>query len=293
MEDVKKINLDVNEELDNTPKFVALTATFTALVFIATAVFSLGITSGGYFNFGESMIYLASLVGGPFVGMIAGGFGSSLADMILGYGIFAPGTFVIKGLEGFIVGYIFLKIKNLKLSQLKIVFYVFGFLIVSFAIILTTPPLFDVFFKFDFSKLNLILNNIGSNTFSIGITIFIPNLSGFEKIILSYEFTGMLLILFTLIFTISIFYLNYKYAEKSKMIVSCALGGLVIIFGYFIYELINIKFGEYSIGLGWSVGQALSEVPVNISQVIIGIAIAVPTLMYLIKIGIFEDEVEN
>ncbi|MFQ5950630.1 MAG: ECF transporter S component, partial [Candidatus Geothermarchaeales archaeon] len=87
--------------------FVSLSAVFTGVVFAATVVFSLFIPgSGGFFNIGESGVYLAALVAGPYVGSVAGGIGSMLADLFLGFPAFAPGTLVIKGAEGFVVGYL-------------------------------------------------------------------------------------------------------------------------------------------------------------------------------------------
>ena len=41
---------------------------------------------------------------GRFVGGLAGGIGSAIADIITGYGYFAPYTLIIKGLEGFLAG---------------------------------------------------------------------------------------------------------------------------------------------------------------------------------------------
>ena len=49
---------------------------------------------------------ICGLLFGPFIGSLSGGIGSSLADILLGYTIYAPGTFIIKGLEGFLVGII-------------------------------------------------------------------------------------------------------------------------------------------------------------------------------------------
>ena len=87
---------------------LALTATFTALVFMSTSIFSFELVpTTGYFNFGESFVYLAALIGGPIVGAVAGGFGSFLADSFLGFGDFAFATLVLKGLEGFAVGLLF------------------------------------------------------------------------------------------------------------------------------------------------------------------------------------------
>lgn len=86
-------------------------AVFTALVFVATMVIRITIpATGGYFNVGDSMIYVAALLYGPLVGGLAGGIGASLVDA-LGYPIFAPGTFIIKLVEGSIVGYVGYKIR--------------------------------------------------------------------------------------------------------------------------------------------------------------------------------------
>ncbi len=57
-----------------------------------------------YFNFGEGFIYLAALLLGPVWGAAAGGIGASLADLLLGYPLWAPFTLVIKGAEGYVTG---------------------------------------------------------------------------------------------------------------------------------------------------------------------------------------------
>lgn len=57
-----------------------------------------------YFNFGEGIIYMAALLLGPAWGAAAGGIGASMADLLLGYPLWAPFTLVIKGAEGYITG---------------------------------------------------------------------------------------------------------------------------------------------------------------------------------------------
>src|SRR3989304_9472385 len=77
---------------------------FAALVCVVTISFTVTIpVTGGYFNLGESLIYVAALTFGPVVGALAGGVGAAIADMLLAP-IFAPGTLVIKGIEGALVG---------------------------------------------------------------------------------------------------------------------------------------------------------------------------------------------
>jgi len=93
---------------------LALAATFAALVFVVTSQIppiTIPATSG-YFNFGETIIYISALVFGPLTGALAVGGGSALSDAYLGYVPFAPGTLVIKGLEGTIVGFLNSKLRK-------------------------------------------------------------------------------------------------------------------------------------------------------------------------------------
>ncbi|MCS7112885.1 MAG: ECF transporter S component [Nitrososphaerota archaeon] len=87
--------------------FVAISSISTALVAIATLALQVYIpATRGYFNIGEVMVYTVALIFGPKVGGFAGGVGSALADIISGYGYYAPATLIAKGLEGYIVGYV-------------------------------------------------------------------------------------------------------------------------------------------------------------------------------------------
>jgi len=61
---------------------------------------------------GDAMIFVSALTFGPLIGGFAGGVGSALADMFLGYAYFAPFTLVVKGLEGAIAGVLSRRIKR-------------------------------------------------------------------------------------------------------------------------------------------------------------------------------------
>jgi len=93
---------------------ITFAAIFAALVFIVTSqIPPIPIpATGGYFNVGEATIYVAALIFGPFVGAFSGGVGAMLADVYLGYVTFAPGTLIIKGVEGAIVGFLNIKLKE-------------------------------------------------------------------------------------------------------------------------------------------------------------------------------------
>jgi uncharacterized membrane protein len=84
---------------------IAAAAVFASLVFVITyAIPSISIpATSGYFNIGETAIYIAALIFGPLAGAIAGGVGAMIADALLAPQ-FAVGTLIIKGLEGAIVG---------------------------------------------------------------------------------------------------------------------------------------------------------------------------------------------
>jgi uncharacterized membrane protein len=93
---------------------ITLAAIFAALMFVVTSLIPpIPIpATGGYFNLGETSIYVAALLFGPFVGAFPGGIGAMLADIYLGYAFFAPGTLIIKGVEGAIVGFLNIKLKK-------------------------------------------------------------------------------------------------------------------------------------------------------------------------------------
>ena len=87
---------------------ITVATVLAALVFVVTSQIPpipIPATSG-YFNIGETTIYVAALIFGPLVGALSGGIGSALSDAFLGFGLFAPGTLVIKGGEGLIVGFL-------------------------------------------------------------------------------------------------------------------------------------------------------------------------------------------
>ncbi|MBM4404153.1 MAG: ECF transporter S component [Candidatus Cloacimonetes bacterium] len=76
------------------------------IVLVATKVINIPIPGGGYFNLGDAVVVFAGLYGGRKAGLIAGGIGSALADILSGpYMIWAPITFIAKALEGWVCGF--------------------------------------------------------------------------------------------------------------------------------------------------------------------------------------------
>ncbi|HHY09668.1 MAG TPA: ECF transporter S component [Firmicutes bacterium] len=89
------------------------TAILAALVAVTTMVVNVPLPAvKGFVNIGDTVVLLAGLLLGPWVGALSGALGSSLADLILGYAHWAPWTFVIKGVEGFVAGWFAFKVRN-------------------------------------------------------------------------------------------------------------------------------------------------------------------------------------
>jgi len=88
-------------------KKIVVSAMMIAMVAVATMIIRIPTpATQGYVNMGDALIFVSALLFGPKIGFIAGGLGSALADILAGYTNWAPWTFVIKGLEGFIAGFL-------------------------------------------------------------------------------------------------------------------------------------------------------------------------------------------
>jgi len=86
---------------------IAMAAVMAALVCMATMLIQVPIpATEGFFNVGDALIMVAALTGGPIVGAVAGGVGASLADLLGGWYVWVVPTLLIKGVEGFLAGWI-------------------------------------------------------------------------------------------------------------------------------------------------------------------------------------------
>ena len=89
------MNTTTNSKL----KKIVLTALFAALSCVATMSIKLPTPgTGGYIHPGDAMVILSGVVLGPWWGLLAGGIGSAMADLLGGYFVYVPITFAIKGL---------------------------------------------------------------------------------------------------------------------------------------------------------------------------------------------------
>lgn len=95
----------------------AVIASLMALTAVTTLFVRVPIpATNGYFNIGDVFIILAGLWLGPKAGFVVGAFGSAIADAI-GYPVYIPATFIVKGFEGFITGTLAKGSSTLKLTR--------------------------------------------------------------------------------------------------------------------------------------------------------------------------------
>jgi len=225
------------------PFNLAVTAVFTALVCVVTMIFSIYVPgTKGFFNIGESMVFLSALLFGSFVGAFAGGVGSMLADLLLGYPHYAPATLIIKACEGAVVGA--LKKKNPKFSsRLHWKFFTLVLGIVA----------------------GFLLGWVGTAYYSGEVELTLG--SSFLVLYIPTEFWLFL----GAITTFSIGALGFLAdPEFGWTVFSVITGGFIMVLGYFLYQffLIGPLFNIEVV--------AIVEIPVNIGQMIIGATIALP-----------------
>lgn len=121
--------------MDKNTKKIVLNGLMISLVCLATMAIQIPVPgTNGYVNIGDAIIFITSILFGPTPGMIAGGIGSALADILSGYTHWALFTLIVKGLEGYVVGFIINKLKNTSLNiilstLLGSVIMVFGYFV--------------------------------------------------------------------------------------------------------------------------------------------------------------------
>jgi len=236
----------LKEDSSRTAIKIATTAVFTALVCVVTLVFIVGVpATNGYFNIGETMIYIAALSFGPYVGAFAGGVGAAIADLIAAP-IFSPGTLVIKGCEGAIVGFLNKKMFK-QASGWRIWSILLGVIV------------------------GVLLASVGS-VYLRNADIYWgipPPLAPTFTISIPVEAWYLLGGIVTLSIALSSFRLE---AQSGRAMLSILIGGLEMVLGYFLYELLV---------LGKTL--AIVEIAANIVQILVGLIVAIPITRIILR----------
>jgi uncharacterized membrane protein len=229
----------------------SITAVFTALVAAATMVFSIYVpATRGYFNIGETMVYTTALLFGPLVGAVAGGLGSMISDLLLGYSQYALGTLIIKAAEGAIVGYLGSRIYKLSKGA--------NWKIMSTLIAIVAAMLVGV---------------VGA-TYYTGPTEASIGFPGTAQTTIAFEVPVTLWIILGILLFIVVASLGFSSEPQfSLSVLAIMIGGAEMVLGYFLYEM-NV------LGLGWA---ALAEVPFNVGQVSVGLLVSIPLVRAIRK----------
>lgn len=92
----------------NTTKDLVISGLLISLVFIATKFINIRLPisiNGGLIHLGNTMLFMSAIVFGAKKGAAAGALGMAFFDISSGWAAWAPFTFVIRGVMGFIIGW--------------------------------------------------------------------------------------------------------------------------------------------------------------------------------------------
>ncbi len=220
-------------------KYTVYTAVFTSLVFLATVMIVVSTpATRGFFNLGETMVYTTALVTlNPWISFIAGGVGSALADVFLGYSHYAPGTFVIKSVEALLV--VFLVKVFSKLRKYSLLVFLALSILASILVLV-----YGLLFYSGYTELVI----AGST-----VRIYVP------------EYFWIIVSLLIALFSV---YMGVRVdPDIGFKILAIILAGIEMVTGYFLYQVLI---------LGYKPIVAATEIPVNLGQAIIGLVISLP-----------------
>ena len=158
---------------------MALTGVLMALVILSIFFVKIPIPSGlGYIHIADSFILLSALLG-PGYAFAAGGVGGMLADILAGYGTYAPWTLAVHGLQGLLMAILLPRMKKADARM----FFILG-LAISAATVVPGYYLAEVLMYGSWSTpllglpLNLIQVAAGS---ALGALLYVPSLKIFRN----------------------------------------------------------------------------------------------------------------
>lgn len=82
---------------------IVFSSFFAALCCVLTMIIKIPSLKGGYVNLGDAAVLASGYFLGGAYGFLAAGIGSALADVFSGYIVYAPATFLIKGIMALIM----------------------------------------------------------------------------------------------------------------------------------------------------------------------------------------------
>ena len=237
-------------------KKIVLTGLMTGLVFLATSIIKIP-TMNGYIHLGDGFIFISAIILGPFYGSFAAGVGSMLADLLSPYAQWALPTLIIKSLMALIMGLV-LRQRTRKEA------------IRSAA---TTVAIWSIFF---ISLKDALAKAIDISLDKLSVDLeqtpeYVMDAASDIQIKLTVAIIGTIIIVFAIML-----YLVKKQKNKSigaGVVLGMLSSGACMVIGYYFAEL--ILYGNPI--------SPIFSVPMNIIQLIVGIAITIVIAPALIK----------
>lgn len=235
---------------------------YTALVLIATIILQVYTpATRGYFNLGEVAIYTVAALSTPTVAGLASGVGSAIADLVTGYGVFAPGTLLIKFTEGFVVSLLTSDFRKRVsgLPRLRLISTVVGL------------------------ALGAVIAGLGVVLFTgeVELTSTPLSIAGIDVTVTSVTFTlgSWFWILIGVLIAGSVVYVVVRGGgEALSHVVPILVGGSLMVLGYFLYEYFLSNPLQ-----GIPPEEAFLEVPVNFGQVLAGLTLSSPVISFVTR----------
>ena len=106
---------------ENKVQFIAVTAMAVALTYVFTTFVNVRLpiaANGGLIHLGNVPLFIMAILFGKKTGAIAGGVGMGLFDLLSGWTAWAPFTFIIVGIMGYVVGAFVIKIVGYYIAEI-------------------------------------------------------------------------------------------------------------------------------------------------------------------------------
>ncbi len=104
----KQDKRELQFQWQNSTQELVVTALFIALTYVATWLINIRLPlarSGGLIHLGNVPLFIAAMLFGRKTGALTGAIGMGLFDLLSGWTLWAPFTFVIVGLMGYVTGW--------------------------------------------------------------------------------------------------------------------------------------------------------------------------------------------
>lgn len=114
---MKNPSATTSTNVSETTRTLILASLMAAITCVGTMIIKVPTPTNGYIHPGDGFVLLSGLLLGPVWGSLAAGIGSALSDLIGGYFVYVPATFIIKALTALVGYFVFVVIRKLVTSR--------------------------------------------------------------------------------------------------------------------------------------------------------------------------------